>query len=73
MNINDNASRLLSTVAIWVATAVIFVFGFFGGKIHVDGIAIYFWGAIGLALAVSPAIATKAIWQSKTAADQPKP
>jgi hypothetical protein len=66
MNVDDNAGRLLSTVSIWIATAVIFVFGFF--RMNVSGEGMFLWFLIGVALAVGPVIATKAIWKSQTPA-----
>jgi len=63
MNIDDNKARIVSTVAIWIATAVIFVFGVF--KCNATGDGIYLWTIVGLALAISPAVATGLIWKSK--------
>jgi hypothetical protein len=63
MNIDDNATRLFSTIIIWIATAVIFVFGFF--RMNVTGVGLLPWFAIGMALAIGPAVATKEIWKSQ--------
>ena len=73
MNISDNTSRLVSTLAIWSATAVIFIFGFC--QMNVDGLALIFWGVIGTALAVGPTMATMTIWKptSASAAKEVKP
>jgi hypothetical protein len=60
---DDNKARAVSTVAIWGATALIFIFGVFRSNATGDGI--YLWFLVSLALAISPAIATRAIWKSK--------
>lgn len=59
----DIEARVLSTVAIWIVTALVFIFGVFKCKAAGDGI--YLWCFVGIALAISPAIATRAIWKSK--------
>jgi hypothetical protein len=59
----DNKARVVSTVTIWIATALIFIFGVFQANATGDGIYVVFF--IGIALAISPAIATRAIWKSK--------
>jgi len=59
----DNKARVMSTIAIWIATALIFIFGVF--RANATGDAILLWFIIGIALAISPAIATRAIWKSK--------
>jgi uncharacterized membrane protein len=59
----DNKARVVSTVAIWIVTALIFIFGVF--KCNATGDGIYLWFFVGIALAISPAIATRAIWKSK--------
>jgi hypothetical protein len=61
MRIDDNATRLLSTIAVWFATAVIFV----GAEINcrATGDGVYLMTIIAVAMAASPAIATKAIWK----------
>jgi len=57
-------ARTVSTSAIWLASALIFIFGFF--QIHMTGdVAIFMWFIIGLVLAGGPACATYAIWKSK--------
>jgi hypothetical protein len=60
---DNNQAKVVSTVAIWTATAFIFIFGVF--QANATGDAIYLWFFIGIALAISPAIATRAIWKSK--------
>jgi hypothetical protein len=57
----DNKARMISTVAIWIATALIFIFGVF--RANATGDATYLWFLVSLALAISPAIATRAIWK----------
>jgi hypothetical protein len=59
----DNKARVLSTVVVWIATALIFIFGVFNCRATGDGI--YLWFFVGVALAISPAIATREIWKSK--------
>lgn len=64
MTIDDNTARVISTVAVWAATAVIFVFGVFHFSATGDGV--FWWFLIALALAICPALATRAIWKSKS-------
>ncbi len=65
---NDNQAKTLSTVAIWIATAVIFVFGVF--RMQWDGVlAGMFWMVISLVLAIAPAVATQAIWSRASSKD----
>jgi hypothetical protein len=68
MNIDLHSSRLLSTVAIWIATALIFIFGFC--RMNASGAALLPWFVIGLALALGPAFATAAIWNFKPQSKQ---
>ena len=60
---DNNTARVVTTVAIWIVTALIFIFGYF--RCNATGEAIIWWFLIGIALAISPAIATRAIWKSK--------
>ncbi len=65
---NDNQAKTLSTVAIWIATGVIFVFGVF--RMQWDGVlAGMFWMVISLVLAIAPAVATQAIWSRPSSKD----
>lgn len=65
---NDYQAKTLSTVAIWIATAVIFVFGVF--RMQWDGVlAGMFWMVISLVLAIAPAVATQAIWSRPSSKD----
>ncbi|MEI7730886.1 MAG: hypothetical protein WCO56_15030 [Verrucomicrobiota bacterium] len=66
---NDNLAKLLSTLAIWTATALIFILGFF--KCPVNGFAVFVWGGIGMGLAFAPAIATTAIWKHRETPTSP--
>ena len=63
MTIEDAEARLISTIVVWIAAGAMFIFGF--SKINAGSDALVAWGVVGLALAISPAIATWAIWQSK--------
>jgi hypothetical protein len=60
---DDNNTRIISTVAVWIATAMIFVFGVF--RCNASGDGMYLWSIVSLALAISPAVATRAIWKWK--------
>ena len=60
---DNNKAKAVGTVAIWIATALIFIFGVF--KCNATGDGMYLWFFIGIALAISPAIATRAIWKAK--------
>ena len=57
---NDNLAKTISTVAIWLATALIFVSGIC--RMNVNGFGLFIWGVIAVALAIAPAVATHAIW-----------
>ncbi|HTR43248.1 MAG TPA: hypothetical protein VMH87_16670 [Pseudomonadales bacterium] len=63
MNNDPDVTRLFSTIVVWIAAAGMFIFGF--TKLGATGYAIPLWGIIGLALVISPAVATVAIWKSK--------
>ena len=63
MNIDINSSRLLSTVAIWTATALIFILGMC--RMNFSGTAVGAWILISGLLALAPALATAAIWNPK--------
>jgi hypothetical protein len=63
---NDNLAKTVSTVAIWLATAIIFAGGVC--RMNVDGVGLLAWAVISVALAIAPAVATHAIW-SRSAQD----
>jgi len=62
---NNNATRLLATAIIWIATAAIFIYGFFD-RLDIRGeFPTFMFCVFGIAIALSPAIATRAIWNAK--------
>jgi len=68
---NDNQAKTYSTAAVWVSTALIFVFGVF--RMNWEGIlGGMFWALIALALAVALAAATQAIWNRSSSENNRK-
>jgi len=63
MKTDGTQTRLISTIVVWMAAAAMFIFGF--SKLGSTGDGTFYWGVMGIALAISPAIATWAIWKSK--------
>jgi len=59
---NDNKMKTISTVAVWIATAVIFIFGVF--SFHWTGdFAGILWAVVAVALAYATVQATRVIWK----------
>ena len=67
---NDNLARTISTVAIWLATAIIFVGGIC--RMNVDGLGLLAWMVISLAVAIAPAVATRAVWHRPPSDSSPE-
>lgn len=68
---DDNQAKTISTMAIWIATACIFIFGVF--RFSADGFfPVLFWMLTSLALAVAPAVGTQAIWKSQSSEKPPE-
>ena len=62
---SKNTTRLLATCAIWIATALIFIRGYFD-RLDVRGaFPTFIWATFGIALALSPALATRAVWKTR--------
>ena len=61
IDMNDNQAKTISTVAIWAATTLIFIFvvRHFSWSDILSGL---FLTLIAIALAIAPAAATHAIW-----------
>lgn len=65
---NDNMAKLISTLSVWTATAFIFVFGVF--RFSSNGIGVFLWAMLALALVWAPVTATQAIWRAPTEPEQ---
>jgi hypothetical protein len=58
---NEYQARTISTAAIWISVAFLFIFGVF--RFNWNGLlAGVLWTAVAIALAAAPAVATQAIW-----------
>ena len=56
-------ARFLSTVAVWTATALIFIFGVF--RFHSEGIGVFLWSMLALGLVWAAVESTEAVWGRK--------
>lgn len=64
---NDHSAKMLSTVAIWIATACVFIFGVF--RFNWNGVPSgLLWTIVSLAIASGAAMATQAVWRSDSTA-----
>jgi len=62
---NDSSAKVICTTAIWIATAFIFGFGVF--RFNYSGaFAGILWAGVSSLLAIAPAFATYAIWNSSS-------
>lgn len=70
LTMDDNQARTLSTVAVWTATTLIFLFVVrnFSWSDIVSGMFIML---VTVSLAIAPAVATQAIW-SRSSSDSPR-
>jgi hypothetical protein len=63
---NDHSAKMLSTLAIWIATACVFIFGVF--RFNWTGVPSgLLWTIVSLAIASGAAVATQAVWRGDSA------
>jgi cytosine/uracil/thiamine/allantoin permease len=67
----EHDAKTLCTIVIWIATALIFIFGVF--KFNWNGVlAGLLWMMVAAALAAAATKATEAIWKSPIPPEKPK-